>query len=241
MIGGSLQILDTLVSNGFAELGDGGGVYVAEGSQPYSTTLLSPPTSRLKVQVSPALHQKLFSKRIKSHWQQGGFASTWRESAAGFIHSPACCGFWILPFPTIRHWVFHSDRGWDRKLFGTLNLRNSTVVSNSAVTQGGGIYVKSGMATLFDTVIGGNGPSDGNRAEHGAGLYFDGQTSALIDAGSVLFNVATNRGGGIYNHPSSTLQISNEASSHSTRQHRRWNLQCRRFVLDQQPFDVQYR
>lgn len=94
---------------------------------------------------------------------------------------------------------------------GTLLVRNSNVVSNQAVSKGGGIHVREATASVIGSTVGGASPGDGNTAERGAGLHFDRDTIAWVSASTVSNNTATLAGGGIFNHPTSNLRVSDAA------------------------------
>ena len=84
-------------------------------------------------------------------------------------------------------------------------LKNCTVKACEAVEKGGGIC-SFGKLTLDGSTIGGSSASDGNRAQRGGGIYFEGETNeCTIPAGSFInHNKATGAsgvgfgGGGVY-------------------------------------------
>lgn len=84
-------------------------------------------------------------------------------------------------------------------------LKNCTVKACEAAEKGGGIC-SFGKLTLENSIIGGASASDGNRAQRGGGIYFEGETNeCTIPAGSFInHNKATGAsgvgfgGGGVY-------------------------------------------
>jgi len=94
---------------------------------------------------------------------------------------------------------------------GRLLARDSDLLANIAAQKGGGVYVGSAIATFRDSVVGGGGPSDANTAADGAGIYFDGTSIGWVNGSSISYNIATQEGGGIFNHPNSHVRISDGA------------------------------
>ena len=75
------------------------------------------------------------------------------------------------------------------------HIRNCVVQENSAVAEGGGIYLKPG-AVVSGTLV------TGNTAARGAGIYLasegDGEDEACLIATTIAGNDATDEGGGLY-------------------------------------------
>ena len=75
------------------------------------------------------------------------------------------------------------------------HIRNCVVQENSAVAEGGGLYLKPG-AVVSGTLV------TGNTAARGAGIYLasegDGEDEACLIATTIAGNDATDEGGGLY-------------------------------------------
>jgi hypothetical protein len=213
-LGGSLILVGSVVSTNLASGGDGGGVYVAVQADVVLDQVVVSANSAHRGGGLAAFDSTLI---VKNDSRVLGNEAASAGSDAGFgggiytqtgllrILDSAITDNRALPGLDSEP---GSRGGGLASLFGTVNVRNSSVVSNTAGFKGGGIYVKSGVLTVQDSVIGGSGPSDANTAFHGGGIYVGGQTSASITGSQVRHNTAVQHGGGIFNHPLATLQIS---------------------------------
>ena len=77
---------------------------------------------------------------------------------------------------------------------GDLRLSQTNVLSNSAASFGGGVYVAQGTAALTGTHVLGNSTS-----QFGGGVYISSGTAALAaSGGEISRNSAANTGGGVY-------------------------------------------
>lgn len=74
-----------------------------------------------------------------------------------------------------------------------LTLRNSQISGNTAVEDGGGVFLRYGPASFIS-----NCSITGNTGGYGGGVRVRGTTSATITATEIQGNTATARGGGIY-------------------------------------------
>ncbi len=79
-------------------------------------------------------------------------------------------------------------------------LDNARIFLNHAADNGGGIYAADDVSLLLDEVsfVGDNGPTWGNTADMGAGIYADGVIVRLQGNSRVQHNTAANAGGGIF-------------------------------------------
>ena len=97
---------------------------------------------------------------------------------------------------------------------GTVNLLKGTAVSgNTASENGGGIYAAGGALNLTQMTVGGAAVADANRAANGAGIYIASGAEAKLDGVTLSRNVATEKGGAIYNAGSLTLTNSDMTST----------------------------
>lgn len=89
---------------------------------------------------------------------------------------------------------------------GELTILNSRLFHNQATSAGGAIF-NQGQLTVRSSQIG--GPETGiiNRATTGAGIMTGGSGTALVDATTIIGNIAEAGGGGIANWGSGTLSI----------------------------------
>ena len=98
-----------------------------------------------------------------------------------------------------------SESGGGVYVAGTLNMsdNNASIVANTATSNGGGVYVSnSGTIALSDGNIGATGTGNANKADKGAGIYFDDGAVATLTGGAIAYNTTTGdsgEGGGIYN------------------------------------------
>jgi hypothetical protein len=94
---------------------------------------------------------------------------------------------------------------------GTLTLNNSTVCSNEAFFEGGGIYNGA-----FSTLTLNNSTVRGNTADYGGGIY-NWQGTLALNNSTVSGNTATGSGGGIYNdYGTATLNNSTVSGNTAT-------------------------
>jgi hypothetical protein len=84
---------------------------------------------------------------------------------------------------------------------GTMTVKASTVISNTASVDGGGIYNYAGSTTVEASTVISNTASD-----DGGGIYIEDGT-ATVEESTVSANIAIDDGGGIYNH--ATLEVQN--------------------------------
>ena len=94
--------------------------------------------------------------------------------------------------------TFYLDTNTD----GTPTGTSTTITTNTATQNGGGIYQNSGTATLTSTMISGN-----TGAQSGGGIYQNNGTLNLIGT-EISGHTTTSLGGGIYLQGSSILNIS---------------------------------
>ena len=214
ILGGQLNLTESTVSNNFAEGGDGGGIYVAvDGEAILDNSLVSANTAMrgggiggFDANVVVKNDSGVVGNRAQLPAEGAGIGGgIYTQGGLLRILDSAITDNEALSF--------HPGEalgGGIANLSGIVNLRNSAVISNGANGNGGGIHIMAGTASIQNTVFGGIGPSDGNFAIHGAGIYFDSLSLASIVGGRITQNVASIHGGGIFNHPTSNLQISED-------------------------------
>ena len=88
---------------------------------------------------------------------------------------------------------------------GTLNVRNSTLASNSATRAGGAIEANGGTTTITDTTLDKNttGAGPGN----GGGLHLTGAGTVAVSDSVVTNNSAAAEGGGLWNSGTGTMTV----------------------------------
>jgi CSLREA domain-containing protein len=86
-----------------------------------------------------------------------------------------------------------------------LALSATSVISNAAGVNGGGIFL-TGPSSLPATTIAGSTLSL-NRAATGGGIYVDGSTPLQMERVLITENVATTQGGGLYSEAATSVQI----------------------------------
>jgi len=95
-------------------------------------------------------------------------------------------------------------------VWSSAKIVNSTVISNTASTSGGGFYISDQTLSLVNSTVSGN-QSDGN----GGGIYVKNSAVAQLANVTVSNNTANadqsgdNWGGGVYQEDSSTIRVKN--------------------------------
>lgn len=97
-------------------------------------------------------------------------------------------------------------RSYVQNVSGTCTITdNVQIIENTASGTGGGITLsgfRDGNSTPVNFTLGGNVNVSSNTAVHGAGLYFFGANTGdnftITDSATILHNMATGNGGGVY-------------------------------------------
>lgn len=91
---------------------------------------------------------------------------------------------------------------------GTLVCNEVTIMKSKCLTNGGGVFVKTGgNVTMTDCTIGGNGLVDKNDAVNGGGFYLNGGTVTLNEGCTITYNEASTYGGGVYINAGAAMQL----------------------------------
>ncbi len=213
-VGGTLSVVDTRISSNLAQPGTGGGVFVAnEGVAVFDGTQIAGNTAARGGGIA-TFDSRVVIKNDSSVLANRAESTSDLNAMGGGIFQQAGLVRVLDSSITDNEAIADGELegpvngGGIASLFGTLNTRRSSIVSNVAENGfGGGVFTSMAIATIHDTIVGGVGPSDGNRAQDGGGLYFGNGSQLSISGSTITQNVATQDGGGIFNDGNSTLEI----------------------------------
>ena len=97
---------------------------------------------------------------------------------------------------------------------GLLTVNGGTIAGNRTARAGGGVENNGGTVDLIEVSLGGSATADQNFAGiNGGGMHVGGVGVSTVTRSLVANNRANNEGGGLWNGPTSTLNINNSTVS----------------------------